>query len=66
MAMLKKNSNFGTDFFVSQFCWGVGKENNSKMYGIVNFFDLSHYMLQKMVFINFYLRHPTVLVQIIK
>jgi hypothetical protein len=43
-----------------------GREHNSKMYGIVNFFDLSSYMSQKMVFINFYLRRHTVLIQIIK
>jgi len=45
---------------------GGGGEHPNKMYGIVNFFDLNSYMLQKMVFTNFYLRHPSVLVQIIK
>jgi hypothetical protein len=59
--MLKKNSNFGLQISLfPSFFGGWGREHHSKMYGIANFFDLSSYMLQKMVFIAFYLRHPTV------
>jgi hypothetical protein len=58
----KKKLKFGLTDFVSQFFLGGGKGEGTSQ----NFFDLSSYTLQKMVFINFYLRHPTVLVQIIK